>query len=92
MPQKTEKLDKELIDRLSFLRDETNKIVIVLGQVSIRKNELEVELETLEKEQSKYIGMNKKYTQEINEKLTELDKTYKNGQVDLDNGVIIYEE
>ena len=37
MAQKTENLDKEIVDRLKFLRDETDKIVIFLGQWLFKK-------------------------------------------------------
>ena len=36
--------------------------------------------------------MNDKYIFELEEKLRELDSKYKNGQVDLDKGIITFEE
>jgi hypothetical protein len=36
--------------------------------------------------------MNDKYIFELEEKLAELDKTYKNGQIDLDAGTITVQE
>jgi hypothetical protein len=33
---KTENLEKEILDRLRFLRDETDKIVIFLGQLAVQ--------------------------------------------------------
>lgn len=92
MPTKTANLDQELVERLTFLRDETNKLVIVLGQGSIQIRQLEKQLEELKEQQRKYFSMNDKYTHELNERLGLLENDYKNGQVDLEKGIIIYEE
>lgn len=89
---KTENLDKEIVERLRFLRDETDKIVIFLGQLAVQKRALNKRLKEVEDNQEKYGAMNDKYIFELEEKLSELDKTYKNGQIDLDAGTITIEE
>jgi hypothetical protein len=89
---KTENLDKEVVDRLKFLRDETDKIVIFLGQLAVQERALKKRLTEIEENQEKYGAMNDKYIFELEEKLKELDKTYKNGQIDLDAGTITVEE
>lgn len=90
--QKTENLEKELLDRLRFLRDETDKIVIFLGQLAVQERTLQKRLKEIEDAQEKYGAMNDKYIFELEEKLGELDKKYKNGQIDLDNGTIVFEQ
>jgi|TARA_B100001093_G_scaffold55836_1_gene47323 hypothetical protein len=92
MAQKTENLDKEILERLKFLRDETDKIVIFLGQMAVQKRALNKKLNEISDNEEKYGAMNDKYIYELEEKLGELDKKYKNGQIDLDKGTITVEE
>jgi hypothetical protein len=92
MAQKTENLDNEIVERLRFLRDETDKIVIFLGQLAVQERTLNKKLTELKDNQEKFGSMNDKYIFELEEKLGELDKKYKNGQVDLDKGTITFEE
>jgi len=92
MAQKTENLEAEILERLKFLRDETDKIVIFLGQLAVQERTLNRRLREIEDNQEKYGAMNDKYIVELEEKLGELDKKYKNGQIDLDKGTITFEE
>jgi hypothetical protein len=92
MAQKTENLDKEIVERLKFLRDETDKIVIFLGQMAVQKRALNKKLNEISDNEEKYGAMNDKYIFELEEKLGEVDKKYKNGQIDLDKGTITFEE
>jgi hypothetical protein len=92
MAQKTENLDKEIVERLKVLRDETDKIVIFLGQMAVQKRALNKKLNEISDNEEKYGAMNDKYIYELEEKLGEVDKKYKNGQIDLDKGTITFEE
>jgi hypothetical protein len=92
MAQKTENLEAEILERLKFLRDETDKIVIFLGQLAVQERTLNRRLREIEDNQEKYGAMNDKYIVELEEKLGELDKKYKNGQIDLDKGTITFED
>jgi len=89
---KVENLDNEVVERLKFLRDETDKIVIFLGQLAVQERALKKRLKEIEDNQEKYGAMNDKYIFELEEQLGELDKKYKNGQIDLDKGTITFEE
>lgn len=89
---KVENLETELLERLKFLRDETDRIVIFLGQMAVQKRTLNKRLNEIADNEEKYGAMNDKYIFELEEKLSELDKKYKNGQVDLDKGTISFEE
>jgi hypothetical protein len=90
--QKIENLDNEIVERLKFLRDETDKIVIFLGQMAVQKRALNKKLNEISDNEEKYGAMNDKYIFELEEKLGEIDKKYKNGQIDLDKGTITFEE
>ena len=90
MAQKTENLDKEIVERLKVLRDETDKIVIFLGQMAVQKRALNKKLNEISDNEEKYGAMNDKYIYELEEKLGEVDKKYKNGQIDLDKGTITF--
>ena len=89
---KTYNLDKEILERLKFLRDETDRIVVLLGQISVQKRKLKKQLSELEDSEEKNGAINDKYIFELDEKLQQLDKDYKNGQIDLDKGTITVEE
>jgi len=89
---KVENLEPELLERLKFLRDETDRIVIFLGQMAVQKRTLNKRLKEIADNEEKYGAMNDKYIFELEEKLSELDQKYKNGQVDLDKGTISFEE
>ena len=58
MAQKTENLDKEIVERLKVLRDETDKIVIFLGQMAVQKRALNKKLNEIKK---KYFFITKLY-------------------------------
>lgn len=89
---KVENLETELLERLKLLRDETDRIVIFLGQMAVQKRTLNKRLKEIADNEEKYGAMNDKYIFELEEKLSELDNKYKNGQVDLDKGTISFEE
>jgi hypothetical protein len=90
--QKTENLEKEVSERLRFLKDETDKNVIFLGQLAVQERSLKQRLKEIETNQEKYGELNDKYMIELEETLIELDNRYKNGQIDLDKGTITFEE
>ena len=89
---KVEELDKELLERMRFLRDETDKIVIFLGQLAVQRRALNKRLKEVDDNVEKYGAMNDKYIFELEEQLAELDKKYKNGRIDLDKGTISVDE
>ena len=60
MAQKTENLDKEIVERLKVLRDETDKIVIFLGQMAVQKRALNKKLNEISDNEEKYGAMNDK--------------------------------
>lgn len=90
MEQKEDILDKQIVEKLKGIQDEQNNMVIALGQVAVRKRELQKQLVELEEKEKEFGLRIDKSINEMNIELTELDKKYPNGQIDLEKGVIYY--
>jgi len=65
-------------------------MVIGLGQVAVRRRELEKQLEELNSKEIEFGNKIDSSMDEMNTELSELDKKYPNGQIDLDAGTIVY--
>jgi|TARA_B110000238_G_scaffold70380_1_gene77181 vacuolar-type H+-ATPase subunit I/STV1 len=90
MEQKTEKLEQSVIDKLKSIQELQNNMVIGLGQVVVRKREIEKQLEELNSKNIEFGNKLDSSIEEMDSELAELDKKYPNGQIDLDAGTIIY--
>lgn len=90
MEQKRDTLDPQIAEKLKGIQDEQNNMVIALGQVAVRKRELQKQIAELEQKESEFGLRIDKSINEMNIELAELDKKYPNGQIDLDKGEIIY--
>ena len=90
MEQTTEALDKSVIDKLKSIQELQNNMVIGLGQVAVRRREIEKQLEELNSKEIEFGDKLDSSIDEMNSELAELDKQYPNGQIDLDAGTIIY--
>ena len=90
MEQKTETLDQSVIDKLKSIQEVQNNMVIALGQVAVRRREIEKQLEELKSKEVEFGVTLDSSMDEMNTELAELDKKYPNGQIDLDAGTIIY--
>ena len=90
MEQKTEALDQSTIDKLKSIQELQNNMVIGLGQVVVRKREIEKQLEELNSKNIEFGNKLDSSIEEMDSELAELDKKYPNGQIDLDAGTIIY--
>ena len=88
--QNTEKLEQEVIDRLKAMQEEQNNMVIGLGQVAVRRRELEKQLEELNSKEIEFGSKLDSSMDEMNIELADLDKKYPNGQIDLEAGTVIY--
>jgi chromosome segregation ATPase len=89
--QKKESLSTEIIEKLSTIQNDLTKIVMELGQLSLRKRDLKSELENVDivekSVQTTFDDKNK----ELNSMLAELEKTYPNGEIDLVEGAVYFE-
>ena len=85
MEKYTEKLEESLVKRLKELRDIQTQLLLDLGQIYVESKRIKGLQESLE---SNYNTISK----EFNEKLNDLEAKYPNGEVDLVDGVVIYEK
>lgn len=90
MEKKTETLDKEVVERLTKIQSEQDSMVIALGQVAVQRRQFQKNLDELSKKEGEFGARLDKSINELNIELGELDKKYPNGQIDLENGTIIY--
>jgi hypothetical protein len=90
MEQKEDILDSQIVEKLKGIQEEQNNMVIALGQVAVRKRELQKQIAELEDKENEFGLRIDKSINEMNIELGELDKKYPNGQIDLDKGVIYY--
>ena len=90
MTQKTEQLQLEVVEKLKSIQDEQNNMVIALGQVAVRRRELQKQLDDLKSKESEFGERLDKTIDDLNSELSELDKKYPNGQIDLESGTVLY--
>jgi chromosome segregation ATPase len=90
MAQKTEQLQPEVVERLKKIQTEQDNMVIALGQVAVRRRELNKQLDELSSKEEEFGTRLDKSINELNLELGELDKNYPNGQIDLEKGTILY--
>lgn len=90
MEQKTEQLEQSLVDKLKGIQDEQNNLVIALGQVAVQRRQFEKSLDELDSKEEEFGARLDKSINEMNIELSEIDKKYPNGQIDLEKGIIIF--
>lgn len=91
MAQKTEVLSSEIIDNLKSLQSKSNEFVITLGQIHLRKRELQLELDSLKTQQTEIESVFDENNKNLNKIIKDLEKLYPMGEVDLNQGIVIYE-
>jgi hypothetical protein len=91
MAQKTEQLPKETLDKLVSYQNQANELILNLGQVHLRIRELKLEIERLESVKAGVETESDKIGLEFNEVIKDLEKTYPKGEIDLKEGVVIFE-
>lgn len=90
MEQRQETLSTEVVDKLKKIQEEQNNMVIALGQVAVRKRDLQKQLKELEDKEIEFGLRIDKSINEMNVELGELDKKYPNGQIDLEKGLVYF--
>ena len=85
MEKYTEKLEESLIERLKELRNKQNELIINIGQIHLELKQMNSAMQTME---SQYMTV----SNELNDKLNELEKQYPNGEVDLVDGTVTFEK
>jgi len=91
MAQKTEQLPKETLDKLVSYQNQANELILNLGQVHLRIRELKLEIERLQSVKAGVETESDKIGLEFNEVIKDLEKTYPKGEIDLKEGVVIFE-
>jgi hypothetical protein len=83
-------IDAILVDKVKDKNNELNGLVSSFGQIYLRKKELSEELikldEILEANEEQFKNTNK----EVRELLSDLEKEYPRGQIDLEKGTLTY--
>jgi hypothetical protein len=91
MAQKTEKLSQELIDDLRGMQTKANELIIGIGQTHLKLKNFKIEMSKIMEEQKsmelEFELNDSKFTTAIRD----LDKKYPMGELDLNEGIVIYE-
>jgi len=92
MAQIKEKLENEVIEKLKFNQAQANEAVVNLGQIELRIIELKEELEGIQSFKEEILKTYKTSVEVINGELKVLEAKYPAGEVDLNEGVVIFED
>jgi len=91
MAQKTEKLSQELINDLRGMQTRANELIIGIGQTHLKLKNFKIEMSKIMEEQKsmelEFELNDSKFTTAIRD----LDKKYPMGELDLNEGIVIYE-
>lgn len=79
----TEKLENSLVEKIRNLKNKQGEIIVNVGQLHLEIKQLQIFIEASEKEYQLV-------STELNEILSELEKKYPNGEIDLNEGTVIY--
>jgi uncharacterized protein involved in exopolysaccharide biosynthesis len=92
MAQIKEKLETEVVERLKQNQAQANEAVLNLGQAELRIIELKAELAGVEKFKEDVIISYKTSVDVLNGELKVLEGKYPSGEVDLTEGVVIFDD
>lgn len=92
MAQVKEKLETELVEKLKQNQAQANEAVLNLGQAELRIIELKAELDAVEKYKNDVITTYRNSVEVINTELKGLETKYPQGEIDLIEGVVIYDD
>jgi hypothetical protein len=92
MAQIKEKLQTEVIEKLKFNQAQANEAVVNLGQIELRVIDLKDELDAVQQFKEDVLKSYKMAVDTINTELKVLEEKYPNGEVDLNEGVVIFEK
>jgi K+/H+ antiporter YhaU regulatory subunit KhtT len=90
MEQRQETLQPEIVESLKNIQEEQNNMVIALGQVAVRRRDLQKQLDELSKREEEFGQRLDNSLEQMNKELGELDTKYPNGQIDLEKGVVYF--
>jgi hypothetical protein len=91
MAQKTETLLPEVIENLKGMQANANELIIGLGQIHLRIKDFKAETERLISEQKVMEIEFESNDKKFNETIKDLEQKYPKGEIDLNQGIVIYE-
>jgi hypothetical protein len=91
MAQKTETLLPEIIDNLRGMQTKANELVVGLGQLHLRIKDFKLETERLISQQKSMEVEFESNDNEFTKIIKDLETKYPKGEVDLNEGIVIYE-
>jgi predicted nuclease with TOPRIM domain len=92
MAIKTEKLEKEIVETITSLQTKAAEQVHVLGEFHIRLRDLETEKKKIQEFVFSIEAEYDKLVTTLNETLKELEVKYPKGEIDLKEGVVIFDD
>jgi hypothetical protein len=92
MTQIKEVLQTEVIEKLKFNQAQANEAVVNLGQIELRIIDLKDELDAVQQFKEDVLKSYRTAVDVINTELKVLEEKYPNGEVDLNEGVVIFEK
>lgn len=89
--QKTEKLEESVVIKLRELQAKANDSVLGVGEIELRLREIGIEGAKLQELKAQNLATYDESIAGINAQLKELEVTYPKGEIDLAEGVVIFE-
>lgn len=89
--QKKEKLDELVLTKLRELQTKANDCVLGLGEIELRLREVTTELQTTSQAKKDVLEMYDTALEGIKEELKGLETTYPKGEIDLVEGVVVFD-
>jgi archaellum component FlaC len=92
MAQKVQKLSDEQLQKIGDLQNKISETLLSLGEGHLRLRDLNSELERIKEIIKKYEQEFDSFNAQYNEILSDLEKQYPNGELDLAQGTVTFEE
>jgi hypothetical protein len=89
--QKKEKLEESVVNKLRELQTKANDCVLGLGEIELRLREVSAELQNANQAKKDVLQMYDQALESIKEELKALETTYPKGEIDLAEGVVIFD-
>jgi hypothetical protein len=89
--QKKEKLEESVVAKLRELQTKSNDSVLGLGEIELRLRELNLELQQANQAKTEVLEIYDQSIAGISAELKNLEITYPKGEIDLIEGVVIFD-
>jgi hypothetical protein len=89
--QKKEKLEESVVAKLRELQTKANDSVLGLGEIELRLRELNLELQQANQAKTEVLEIYDQSIAGISAELKNLEITYPKGEIDLVEGVVIFD-